>query len=119
MSNIDKVDSKGWQKTITEVDNFVVEFRPYTTELTQKFVNRKPWKPKDETKIISFIPGTIEKIFIKEGDHVEENQHLMILEAMKMKNIVFAPMAGKIDKINAIEGERVPKNMVIIEIIPD
>lgn len=96
-------------------DAFVVEFRKYTTELSQKFLERKPWVPKDESKVHSFIPGTITKIYVKEGDHVEEGAPLMILEAMKMKNTVFADRSGKVLKINATEGERVPKSKVVFE----
>lgn len=96
-------------------DTFVVEFRKYTTELSQKFLERKPWTPKDESKVLSFIPGTITKIYVKEGDHVEEGAPLMILEAMKMKNTVFAERSGKLLKINVSEGERVPKAKVIFE----
>lgn len=97
-------------------DRFVVEFRKYTTELNQKFLDRKPWKPKDESKVLSFIPGTITKIYVKEGDHVEEGTPLMILEAMKMKNTVFAERPGRVAKINVSEGERVPKSKVVFEL---
>jgi biotin carboxyl carrier protein len=96
-------------------DRFVVEFRKYTTELNQKFLDRKPWEPKDESKVLSFIPGTITKIYVKEGDLVEEGTPLMILEAMKMKNTVFAERPGRVVKINVSEGERVPKSKVIFE----
>lgn len=96
-------------------DRFVVEFRKYTTELNQKFLERKPWVPKDDSKVLSFIPGTITKIYVKEGDHVEEGAPLMILEAMKMKNTVYVERPGKILKINVTEGERVPKSKVIFE----
>lgn len=97
-------------------DAFVVEFRKYTTELNRKFLERKPWVPKDDSKVLSFIPGTITVIYVKEGDHVQEGAPLMILEAMKMKNTVFAERSGKVLKIHATEGERVPKAKVIFEL---
>jgi biotin carboxyl carrier protein len=100
-------------------DKFVVEFRKYTTELNQKFHDRKPWEPKDDSKVLSFIPGTITKIYVKEGDHVREGTPLMILEAMKMKNTVFAERPGEVLKINATEGEKVPKAKVIFEFALD
>ena len=96
-------------------DKFVVEFRKYTTELNKKYLSRKPWVPKDDSKILSFIPGTITEIYVKEGDHVEEGDPLMILEAMKMKNTVYAERPGKILAIHATEGEKVTKAKVIFE----
>ena len=98
------------------VQDFVVEFRKYKTELNRKFLNRKPYAPVDESKVLSFIPGTVTKIYVSEGDHVEEETPLLILEAMKMKNTVYANRAGKIYKIYIKEGERVPKSKVIIEL---
>jgi biotin carboxyl carrier protein len=95
---------------------FVVEFRKYTTELNRKFLDRKPWVPKDESKILSFIPGTISKIYVREGQHVEAGEPLLILEAMKMMNTLFAERAGTVLKIHVTEGERVPKSAVIFEL---
>jgi biotin carboxyl carrier protein len=99
-----------------ELHEFVVEFRKYKTELSRKYLNRKPWEPKDDSKILSFIPGTITKIYVEEGQHVEEGDPLMILEAMKMKNTVFAEFPCVIRKIHVKEGEKVPKAMVVFEI---
>jgi len=99
-----------------ELHEFVVEFRRYKTQLTTKYLARKPWTPKDDSKIYSFIPGTITKIYVKEGQHVEAGEALMILEAMKMKNTVFAELPGTIQHIHAKEGEQVPKSKVIFEL---
>ncbi|HKK62953.1 MAG TPA: acetyl-CoA carboxylase biotin carboxyl carrier protein subunit [Bacteroidales bacterium] len=119
MSKTDKeTANSNKKKPATVVNDFVVEFRPYTTELTQKFLDRKPWQPKDKTKIKSFIPGTIVKLFVKPGDQVDEEQPLMILEAMKMKNIIFSEISGVVKKIHAAEGDGVSKNKVIFEIKP-
>ena len=108
-------DIKREKKPLAVTNEFVVEFRKYTTELTQKFLDRKPYVAKDESKITSFIPGTITKIYVTEGQHVEEGQPLMMLEAMKMKNTIVADRAGLVCRINAKEGERVPKSKVIFE----
>ncbi|MFC2080166.1 acetyl-CoA carboxylase biotin carboxyl carrier protein subunit [Bacteroidota bacterium] len=101
--------------SVTETNEFVVEFRKYKTELTSKFLNRKPWTPPDESKILSFIPGTISKIYITEGQRVEAGQQLLILEAMKMKNTLYANNPGRIVKIHVSEGQQVPKSEVVIE----
>lgn len=99
-----------------ELHEFVVEFRKYKTQLTAKYLARKPWTPKDESKIHSFIPGTITKIYVKEGQHVEAGEALIILEAMKMKNTVFAELPGIIKSINVKEGDQVAKSKVIFEL---
>lgn len=110
--------SKDFEKPVV-VDDFVVEFRKYRTELTEKFKNRRKWEPVDPSKVLSFIPGTITKVFVKIGDVVEPGTELMVLEAMKMKNTVFSDVKGVVKKVNVEVGTQVPKGKVIFEFILD
>jgi biotin carboxyl carrier protein len=88
----------------------------YNTLFTKKFENRKVYKPVDPKKILSYIPGTILEIFVKEGKKLEAGEPILILEAMKMRNIVTIPISGKLKKIFVKEGETIPKNFLIAEV---
>jgi pyruvate carboxylase len=55
--------------------------------------------PSDKSQIGSSIPGMISKLGIKPGDHVEENQVIAVIEAMKMETSVVARMTGTVDKV--------------------
>lgn len=66
-------------------------------------------------KINSPMPGNIWKVFAKNGDKVEKNQVILILEAMKMENEIVAPQAGTIANILVKEGDKVNANQVIVE----
>lgn len=63
------------------------------------------------------MPGNIWKLMVKEGDTVEENDVLLILEAMKMENEILAPKAGTIIGVNTSEGSTVAAGdkLIIIE----
>ncbi|MCK4748790.1 MAG: acetyl-CoA carboxylase biotin carboxyl carrier protein subunit [Bacteroidales bacterium] len=87
----------------------------YATRLTKKFVNRKSWQRPDNRKLPAVIPGTIQKIMVKEGDEVILGTPLLILEAMKMRNEVLSPMDGVILKIHVSEGDLVPRNHLLLE----
>lgn len=87
----------------------------YTTLLTKKYNKRKPYTPKNPRHIASFMPGTIQKVFTEKGAVVKEGDKLLILEAMKMKNIIIAPFDGIIKSINVKEGQMVPKDHLLIE----
>jgi biotin carboxyl carrier protein len=65
---------------------------------------------------MSFIPGTIVEIFVKEGQEVKAGESLMILEAMKMKNLIEMPFDGVIKKIHVEEGVKVPNKTLMLEI---
>ena len=67
-------------------------------------------------EIQSFIPGTVIKIFVQEGDVVKEGDPLLILEAMKMQNRIDMPFTAKIKRIEIAEGERVAKDTLMIEL---
>lgn len=88
----------------------------YTTRLTAKFRNRKNWERPNEKVVKAIIPGTIQKIMVEEGDRVEAGVPMLILEAMKMRNEVLAPVAGVIRTINVREGDLVPKSHLLIEL---
>ena len=95
---------------------FNVDGTVYKTELTQKFETRKSWERPNPNNIMSFIPGTIVEIFVKEGQEVKAGESLMILEAMKMKNQIEMPFDGVIKKIHVEEGVKVPNKMLMVEI---
>ena len=88
----------------------------YTTRLTGKFKNRKNWEKPDEKIVIAVIPGTIQRIMVKEGDTVEAGFPMLILEAMKMSNEILAPLRGVVRKLHVKEGEHVSKSYVLVEL---
>src|SRR5574344_1014930 len=51
------------------------------------------------TEAIAPVNGNVWKILVKEGDRVEKDQQIMILEAMKMEIDVVSPVSGTISKI--------------------
>ncbi len=71
------------------------------------------------TKVVNAIkapmPGLILEISVTEGQEVQENDPLLILEAMKMENSIVSPRNGKIKSIAAIKGAAVEKGQLLIE----
>jgi biotin carboxyl carrier protein len=95
---------------------FSYEGTDYKTLLTDKFRHHKPYEPEDLTRITAQIPGTMLKILVKEGQYINPSKCLFILEAMKMKNKVFASVSGRIRKIHITEGQIVTKNQLLLEL---
>ena len=88
----------------------------YKTTLNKMYLTRKPYEPLNPKHILSFMPGTVEKINVKKGEAVKEGQSLLIFRAMKMNNNILAPMDGKVKSINVKEGDNLSKNAVMIEL---
>lgn len=86
----------------------------YKTLFTPKFRNKKKWIKPDPDKLMSFIPGTITGIAVKEGDAVTPGDDLLTLEAMKMQNKVKAQREAVVEKILVKVGDRIPKGQPMI-----
>ena len=88
----------------------------YKTKLTKMFKDRKPYKTPDKREVYSFIPGTIVEINTKVGAKVKKGDILMLLEAMKMKNQVLAPIDGTVKKVHVKKGQVLAKNTLMVEL---
>jgi biotin carboxyl carrier protein len=61
------------------------------------------------------MPGLILEISVTVGQAVKENDALLILEAMKMENILTSPRDGIIKSISVKKGNTVDKGTLLIE----
>ena len=97
------------------LDAFVSVHSPRIAELT-KFMPKiqKNAKPKNLT---SPITGKLIRFKVQEGDEIKAGQELVIIEAMKMENIIRTDHDIKIGKIKFKEGEVVGIGQVIIEFV--
>ena len=65
-------------------------------------------------EIRSEITGTVWKLLVEEGDEVEEEDVLMILESMKMEIAIESTADGVVRKILVEEGSQVAMGEVAI-----
>lgn len=56
------------------------------------------------------LPGRVARVWVSEGEFVEEGQRLLAVEAMKMENEIRAPHAGTVSSIRVEPGARVERN---------
>lgn len=61
------------------------------------------------------MPGLVLRFEKKVGDEVKKGESVLILEAMKMENILKSPGDGKIKKIVVEQGQAVEKNQILVE----
>jgi biotin carboxyl carrier protein len=61
------------------------------------------------------MPGLVLKVLVTEGQAVKKGDGLLILEAMKMENIIKASSDGMVKKIHIEEKNIVDKNQKMIE----
>jgi biotin carboxyl carrier protein len=69
-----------------------------------------------EGAVTAIMPGKIIQIMVAEGDDVEENDVICILEAMKMENELKAPKRGVVTRLYIQPGQDVETGTVLAEI---
>jgi propionyl-CoA carboxylase alpha chain len=70
----------------------------------------------DQKNLVANISGMLVEVKVKEGDEVIKGQPLLVLEAMKMENILYAATNGKVVKVYHQKGANISNGEVLIEI---
>ena len=61
------------------------------------------------------MPGLIVELKIAVGDQVQSGDPLLVLEAMKMENVLKAPGPGLVKSIFVRQGDSVEKNQILVD----
>ena len=67
-----------------------------------------------EKHVESPMPGKILQVMVDRGTEVLEGDSLLVLEAMKMENVIRAPRAGVIAEVQAQVGVAVEKAAILV-----
>jgi glutaconyl-CoA/methylmalonyl-CoA decarboxylase subunit gamma len=126
-----EVEIKRFSQNIAEVE---VNGVTYNVELLQEskqsktpiLVRPEPAVPKSAHKfkkkiggsyeVKSPLPGNVMQVFVKENDEVKRGDKLLIYEAMKMENTIYAEKEGVVSKIRVKPGETILEGDVLLEI---
>ena len=90
-------------------------------EFTAEVIDPRAWsgrrhgavEAEGRQQILAPMPGKIVRLLVKEGDHVEAGQGLLVVEAMKMQNEIRSPKSGVIERVLAKEGQPVNAGEVL------
>ena len=66
--------------------------------------------------ILAPMPGSVLEVLVREGERVEQNQALVIMESMKMELVISAPHQGTVRRLAVEPGQRVERGMRLLEI---
>lgn len=121
------MNNKGYTAEIVKVDvptktfQVKVNGRVYPVQLKDQFdllLEKMGMTGSASTKVNNIkapMPGLIIDLRVKAGDVVKAGDPILILEAMKMENIIKSPGEGVVKSVKIKKGESVEKNQVLIE----
>ena len=96
--------------------SFDVNIRTALQEKAYQLLTASQSKEEKVTIIKSPMPGLVLKILKSVGDNVTKGDTVMILEAMKMENIITAPIDGTISAIPVEVGKSVMVGDLLVSI---
>jgi acetyl-CoA carboxylase biotin carboxyl carrier protein len=65
-------------------------------------------------EIMAPLSGKVCFLSVTSGDRVEDDEEIMVIEAMKMETPVFAPCDGTIREVRVKIGDEVEENDVLV-----
>ena len=75
-----------------------------------------PKPPKDLSNfLLSPMPGLLSQLLVHQGDEITPGQHLAVVEAMKMENVLRAERDGRVGKVLANVGDTLAVEQPILE----
>jgi biotin carboxyl carrier protein len=60
------------------------------------------------------MPGLVINVLVQPGDAVKKNDPVLVLEAMKMENVIKSPGEGVVSKIHAEKSRAVEKGQLLV-----
>ncbi|MEZ5824392.1 MAG: acetyl/propionyl/methylcrotonyl-CoA carboxylase subunit alpha [Geminicoccaceae bacterium] len=84
----------------------------------QEMAMRMPPKQQADTSkmVISPMPGLIVRVAVEPGQEIKAGQELLVLEAMKMENVLRAERDGTVEKIEVTAGDTVSSDQLLISL---
>lgn len=72
----------------------------------------------DGAEVLAPMPGSVVEVKVESGDHVEQGDPIVVVEAMKMEHVLTAPAAG-IVTVTAVQGAQVGLDEVLATVVDE
>lgn len=117
LQEVRPVDNEGMREAIFEVNGNrrIIKIKDKTVTVNSS--NSVLYANEDNPmEIGANIPGNIIKVLVKEGETVEANQPIAVIEAMKMETNILASSAGVVERIYVSEGQQVKAGEMVAKL---
>ncbi len=83
-----------------------------------QLIARNDLKYRKGADIKAAIPGKIVEVRVTPGEKINDQQCLVVLESMKMRNEILSPIDGIVEKVLVNEGDQVTTRQLLVKIKP-
>jgi len=67
-------------------------------------------------EIRALLAGTVLSVLVQPGAKIDLDDELLVIEAMKMENLIYAPCAGAVKDVKVSAGEKVDAGDLLLVI---
>lgn len=103
-TSVIKVNGKEYKVAIEDQYDILLKQLGFDTAVSNKMLEIK-----------APMPGLVLNIMVEAGQEVNKGDNLLVLEAMKMENIIKSPSSGTVKKVQVSKGDKVEKNELLIQ----
>ncbi len=120
-----EVNGKKYEVEISDIKNSVAEI---LKQKQKEIIKAPPLKPNSSSQNVSVpkpledrgvrapIPGLIRMVFVKTGDKIKVGSKIVMMEAMKMENIISSKIEGTVTAVLVVEGDSVAQDQLMIQV---
>ena len=107
-----KVNGKAYAVKF-EGSKAIVNGKTYDISMTEGIQEKDSTSAGEGTEVKAPMPGAVLKVLVSEGDSVDENTTLFVIEAMKMETEIKSPVAGIVKSIQVDSGDKIETAQVM------
>jgi biotin carboxyl carrier protein len=67
-------------------------------------------------EVLAPLAGNILNVLVEPGAKVQEDDELLVIEALKMENLVYSPYSGTVKEVRVKKGDKVEEDAVLLVI---
>jgi len=115
--NVELVSQNAEDKTVSlkvNGNSYVVAIADQYDQLLQQLGMDNLTKTKVRD-IKAPMPGLVLSIMVEVGQEIKKGDSLLVLEAMKMENIIKSNTDGTVKSIPIVQGDKVEKNAILLQ----
>jgi pyruvate carboxylase len=102
-------------RTLTfEINGITREINIVDKKQEESIIKHPKAEKGNPRQVGSPIPGTISKVNVKVGDHIEKNSQLITVEAMKLETSILSTIDGIVKEVLVKEGDKVAVEDLLI-----
>jgi propionyl-CoA carboxylase alpha chain len=111
---IERLRGRGFRLVHRGVIRRAQVLSPRAAELLQQIPAKQP---ADTSRLVlSPMPGLLTAVIVDEGQEVKTGEPLVVVEAMKMENVLRAERDGRVAKLRAKAGDSLAVDQIILEL---